>query len=87
MSCGAPIVWGRTTKTGSKIPLDPERVPEGTIAVVGTHTEGGPLVLVLGLKDLAPAREQGVIELYRSHWASCPDAEKWRQPRTKGATL
>lgn len=84
-SCKAPIVWAVTSKTGARIPLDPDRHPNCNVVVIGSANGVVPLVLVLTNEELARAQSYGVTALFRSHFASCPDADKWRrQPRTKG---
>jgi hypothetical protein len=83
-SCEAPIVWAVTSKTGAVIPLDPQTFDNGNVVRIGTATRGAPLVLVLTTEELALAQNHGEVALYRSHFASCPDAGQWRQPRTKG---
>jgi hypothetical protein len=65
-SCDAPIEWAITTK-GQRIPLDPEPGP------------GGNLVLVDGVAR-HPTLGEGVPYLqYTSHFATCPDAERFRR--------
>jgi hypothetical protein len=86
-SCNAPVVWAITSKTGAAIPLDPNPIADGNVVRIGTATRGAPLVLVLTDEELGRARKQGVVQLYRSHFASCPDADRWRHPRTKGVGL
>jgi hypothetical protein len=77
------MVWAITSKTGSPIPLDPERSPDGNVVRIGTTPTAMPLVLVLVPDDLAKAREHGVPSLYQSHFVTCPDANKWRRSPTQ----
>jgi hypothetical protein len=84
-SCRKTIVWAVTTKTGRAIPLDPTPGPEGNVTIVGRSPRDCPLVLVLSPEELALAREHGVPRLYVSHFATCPDAAKWRRkPPVRG---
>jgi hypothetical protein len=86
-SCGQPMEMGVTVRAGADMPLDLGTFDNGNIAIVGRTHDGKPLALVLQRADLDRARERGVLDLRRSHFASCPDAEKWRQrPTKRGAT-
>jgi len=76
-SCGAPIVFVRTT-AGGRMPLDLEPHESGNVLVAYSYPDP-PSGFVLTSDDvLAWAHGQGV-RLYRSHFASCPDADKWRR--------
>jgi hypothetical protein len=84
-SCGARIIWARTS-LGAKMPIDQLATSDGNAVVVGRVLgESTPIVVVLTRDSLARAREQGDLLLYRSHFASCPDAEQWRRPTTQEA--
>jgi len=85
--CKAPIAWARTSPAGRPIPLDPEPVARGNVAIVG-HAErdlmdtpaGHELVvLVLGATMLATLPPD--TRLYRSHFATCPYADAFRRRR------
>jgi hypothetical protein len=74
-SCHAKIVWAVTTK-GRPIPIDPEPVPDGNIILEPRGTSWRPLpplatVWTHGAQD-------GVV-LYKSHFATCPAAAKFRK--------
>jgi hypothetical protein len=76
-SCQAPMLWAITTN-GKHIPVDAEPV-----AVNGG---GGNIRLTPrpGMAPLAkvvrnPADLFGVREVYRSHFATCPHADRHRQ--------
>jgi hypothetical protein len=76
-SCGAVIFWMNTT-TNSRMPVDFEPAEDGNIRL-DSEIEG--LVEVLGKKATAAARAKGE-KLYRSHYATCPNAAKHRKRRT-----
>lgn len=67
-SCGAEILWSETM-TGKKIPLDPEQVLGGNIVL---EAEGALARIV---------KPEPGVKRYRSHFASCPQAEQHRRPR------
>jgi hypothetical protein len=74
-SCGAEIVWARTT-LGKAMPLDPEPATEGNVqlCMVG----GEEIAAVLGSADRAAAQLEQ-IPLYVSHFATCPNAALHRK--------
>lgn len=74
-SCEASIFWVRTTH-GGRMPLDALPLEAGTI-LVALAQRGELLGIVLPPERLHWARDLDV-PLFRSHFASCPDAEKWR---------
>jgi len=67
-SCGAPVLWSKTT-TGKAIPLNP-------VPIVG-----GNLELVDGVARYVGA--SGTIRLYTSHFANCPNADAHRKERRR----
>lgn len=67
-SCGEPVAWV-TMQSGKKMPLDPLPQEDGNIEIVGATGRVVP-------RSEAERRE-GM--LYRSHYASCPDASKHRR--------
>lgn len=77
-SCRAPILW-TLSEAGKRTPLDAYPHDEGTIEVYG-QALGGEVGLsrVLTGDLLDTARENGT-SLYRSHFASCPQAAAWRR--------
>jgi hypothetical protein len=77
-SCGKPIEWA-VTQLGRRMPLDHGLHPDGRVAVVGATENGTPLVVTLGVDDLALVRELGTPKLRRSHFQTCPDADRWRR--------
>ena len=69
-SCGAIIVWP-ITDSGRKMPVDSEPHPGGNLTVWAQGDVWRVSVI------------QGNWEgpRYRPHFATCPDAQSWRQPR------
>lgn len=74
-SCGALILWVVMASTNRRMPLDAEPHTDGTIELQDDVTAG-----VLKGDVLAEARAAGV-PLYRSHFASCPNAAQHRKPK------
>lgn len=79
-SCSARVVWAKTTN-GKRIPLDavdqggrdvPITSDEGNLEPTGRYSSDGSMVVTV-----VPAGEGE----YRSHFASCPEADQWRRPR------
>jgi len=78
-SCGAEVIWSPVAATGSLMPLDPqtELAPEPKLVALNPATG---LCRVLKKTDMDQAvlwAEHGVT-YHRSHYATCPDAAKWR---------
>jgi hypothetical protein len=70
------VLWA-VSEHDKRTPLDPDPVPDGTLVIVDRNEWGTPLVAYVPPDQLLiddPPR-------YRSHFATCPDAEAWRQPR------
>lgn len=65
-ACGEEMRWAKTA-AGKSIPLDPDPTSAGNIVL-----EDGVAVV---LPD--PAKYDG--EKYTSHFATCPDAKKFRR--------
>lgn len=71
-SCGAPIVWRAHSKTGKLAPIDAAPNPDGNAYLM----PGGRYGLVT-----AREREAGFLPrtpLYMPHYATCPQADLWR---------
>lgn len=62
-SCHAPVVWAKT-ESGRSIPVDP-----------GPSTKGNILIKD-GIARVVPV---GTPKAQTSHFATCPDAERWRR--------
>lgn len=68
-SCGDDIVWA-VTETGRRMPLDAKPVA------------GGLFVMVGGKARKATAEDDRLHrDRYTSHFATCAQADDWRQPR------
>jgi hypothetical protein len=76
-TCGAPIEWARFKVTGKRHPLDIPPAVDGTLQVVGADPDGTP---VIRLMPVAERREHDGL-LRRTHFATCPDADRHRRPR------
>lgn len=63
-SCQGPIIWAPTA-TGSRMPLEPH--PQGTVVI-----EDG----VAHVTSVPPPEG---VDLYVSHFATCPQAGAWRR--------
>jgi hypothetical protein len=72
-SCEAPILWARTEK-GRRIPLDPEPYD-------GPDPRGLFLLRADGLAIAVSPGDALGEPVYRSHFASCPDAALHRRSR------
>jgi hypothetical protein len=74
-SCGAEIRWVHTV-SGATMPLDYHPVPDGNIVAVLPAPEGTePLARVLGKDDPRPEGQP----LFKSHFATCPNANQHRR--------
>ena len=69
-SCGAALIWIRSDSTGALMPLDASPVENGNVVIKDgvAHVINGSLFeeFMDGLR-------------YRSHFASCPAAQKHRK--------
>lgn len=75
--CHAPIVWARTATDNHLIPLDPDPVEGGNIAVVSRSASGEiNTVQVLGQADLFANEPR-----YVTHFATCEFADDFRRQR------
>ena len=71
-SCSAPIRWART-EHGKRIPLDAEPYAGDDPRGLFVLREGGELALAV------PAGALEDEPRYRSHFATCPNAEEHRR--------
>lgn len=67
-SCNAEVIWTETVN-GKKMAVDAEPVENGNLRVFESE---GRVLSRYSFKD-----EEGPH--YQAHFASCPDAEKWRK--------
>lgn len=74
-SCDADIIWASTEK-GSDMPLDAAPDADGTFTL---RDVGADKPLAVHLRN--PARRFGKTQLRKSHFATCPDADRWRKTR------
>lgn len=73
-SCGAPIIWARTTG-GKLIPVDPDPTDNGNVELVDGLDR--PTAIVHAQPPLAAP------PMRLPHFATCPDADGWRSPSTR----
>ena len=71
-ACKAPMIWAKTEK-GKNMPVDADPVEDGTF---GLFAEDGEVAAVFHTK--ARAREDWDGDLYKPHWATCPEASSFR---------
>lgn len=71
-SCGAPVVWAKHFTTGKSSPIDPEPVDGGNVAL-WPDDETGDAVYSIPKKGALSG------PLRTSHFATCPDAGRWRR--------
>lgn len=72
-SCGAPIIWTVTAKSGKKMPVDEAASPQGTFVL----EEKGRDVYA---HYVHPDELKAGAERFTSHFSTCPDAKDWRKP-------
>lgn len=83
-SCHAAIIWG-ISAAGKDIPVDAEPVQDGNLQLT-------PATGILGNKPIvmavSVARRARYSKLYVAHFATCPEADKWRRraPTTRSRT-
>jgi hypothetical protein len=79
-SCEADIFFALTDR-GKRMPLDPDPHPAGNVLVweasVGPH--GSLRCRTLGRAEVDAQSDD--VELYRTHFATCPDAARFRSRR------
>ena len=80
-SCDATVLWAIVQKGGKRIPLDPDPVERGNIAIVGEREDQygtSPLVAYVQ-PDALPGMSE---PRYVTHFATCPHADKHRKKGT-----
>ncbi len=70
--CGAYFVWAETPK-GDRIPVDPAPRADGEHELI-RRPDQDPL-----FRYVKPAKRFGRTNLYAPHFATCPDADKYRR--------
>lgn len=79
-SCGASIVWARTTN-GKLMPVDAVAHDEGNVLLTWGDEEGVPTRFASVLTGTALETQRGASPefMHRSHFATCVDANKHRR--------
>jgi hypothetical protein len=72
-SCGASILWALTERH-KRIPIDEKPVPDGNIILL----DQGNFRPMLALYNSDPPPD---VDRYKSHFATCKQAEQWRKRR------
>jgi len=77
-SCGAKILWAVTEK-GKRMPLDAEPSEAGNIFL--QHRPNQNPLAVYTTEEQRKATKGTLMEhrLFTSHFATCPQAKKWRK--------
>jgi len=75
--CGSKIIWVRTIQ-GKRMPLDPEPVEDGNIVLMPAGA------MVLDAKTAGLGADVGARR-YKSHFATCPAARKFRKKKARPA--
>ena len=73
-SCGATIRWVLSHR-GSKLPIDAEPVPNGRLVVEAADHHGAVA------QPFEPLFDGPDVPRYRSHFTTCPNAEKHSKRR------
>jgi hypothetical protein len=73
-SCGAVIIWAETEK-GKSIPIDPTPTEDGNIRLVVREQPQSPIAIVV------TKPENRDTDMFKSHFATCPNASKHRKAR------
>lgn len=74
-SCGQPITWAVTGNNRKPVPINPDPVPDGNIEL--RSCPDGQYAVTWGNSHTWPAG----APRYRSHLATCPQADRHRRPR------
>jgi hypothetical protein len=77
-SCGAAVIWLAISPGARAMPIDAEPHADGNVLADLVTRRG----IVLSAGSLEVVRIDTPDEpLYRSHFATCPDADAWRRKR------
>ncbi len=81
-SCGAPVYWLRNGATGASAPIDAHPSAQGNCLLALADGASGSYTLVP-----AASRPAYAGTLHTSHFATCPDAQRWKHAKhaAKGA--
>ena len=74
ITCEQRVEWALTLRSHKWIPLDLGPAEDGNLEVVG-HQNGSPVV------RLVPLADRDGLELRRTHFATCPQADQHRRSR------
>lgn len=77
-SCGADVFWA-ITPAGKRMPVDPNPVPDGNVAIYRDHL-GALRARVLRAGEQPSAYERRGV----AHFATCPHADRHRTRTTTG---
>lgn len=75
-TCGATIRFVRLLPDLAGHPIEVKPTPDGTIGII-TPADGGKMAVATVLSKARRATWKG--DLYRTHFASCPDAAWFRR--------
>lgn len=79
-TCGARIIWAVSGSTHRPMPLNAKPSAEGNLRLRTDLGPGmAPIVEVVSGAEREALRTRG--EAFVSHYATCPQASKWRRPR------
>jgi hypothetical protein len=73
-ACHAEIAWAFTPR-GKRMPIDADPHPAGNVVV--SVADSGRLECRV-LSRIEVSLQPDDVELYRSHFATCPDAQRFR---------
>lgn len=78
-SCGAAVIWAPVAATGGLMPLDVQTELAPSAKLIAYNDETG-LCRVLKQADVREALLHAGpnVSFHRSHFATCPQAERWR---------
>lgn len=74
-SCGAPVQWA-VTALGARMPIDPEPVADGNLVMLA------PIEAEHRVRSANAGEKRVGVGLYRSHFSTCPNADKHRRDTT-----